>query len=134
MLSIDAFEGVDFAIEDSDLHNLQIGGPAHTREVRYVGQTRSTPEVRLYNHMSAANTGVQHPVYDWIRSLALGKPILIVLQRIEESAQILDSKREHRAHAAEVKWMKRFERFQLLQFVDKKRRAYRRLVNPCEDL
>jgi hypothetical protein len=102
----------------------------HNHEVRYVGQTRNAAEARLENHLLCAETGVQHPVYDWIRSLAPAQPILIVLQRIEESPQILNAKREHRAHAAEVKWMKRFERFQLLQFVDTKRRAYKRLVNP----
>jgi hypothetical protein len=82
--------------------------------------------------MVSATSGVQHPVYDWIRGLLPAKPIIVVLQRIEESTQILNAKREHKAHAAEVKWMKRFERFQLLQFVDRKRRAYQRLVNPTE--
>ncbi len=107
-----------------------------THEVRYVGRTRETPEARLENHLLCARIcarkGYAYPVYDWIRSLAPAKPILVVLQRIEESAGILDRKREHKAHAAEVKWMKRFEPFQLLQFVDKKRRAYQRFVNPDE--
>ena len=95
-----------------------------TREVRYVGQTRQKLEVRLENHMLCARKDYPYPVYDWIRSLAPAKPIPVVLQRIEESTHVYDPKREHKAHTAEVEWMKRFERFQLLQFVDKKRRAY----------
>lgn len=105
----------------------------HTHEVRYVGQTRQKPEARFDNHMICARTGYKDPVYEWVRSLAPARPILVVLQRIEELAQILDPKREHKAHAAETKWMKRFERFQLLQFVDRKRKAYKRLVNPNEN-
>ena len=103
----------------------------NTHQVRYVGQTSQAVEVRFKNHLDCARLNYDEPVYECIRSLRPSKPILVELQTVNHTRTIIrGAAQEHKAHAAEVKWMKRFERYNLLQFVNRNRAAYKRLVNP----
>jgi hypothetical protein len=99
-------------------------------QVRYVGRTSQKPSRRLGHHLSAAQRGVSRPVYDWIRSLGPARPILIVLQEVEYARiKRPDGLYESTPAAAETKWMKRFERSRILNSIDRRSAAYRRLVN-----
>jgi hypothetical protein len=103
----------------------------NTHQVRYVGQTCKTQKKRLYAHLSAAGRNFQKPVYDWIRGRAPEKPWIVVLQEIENKIIKSDNRTgyESAATAAEIKWMKRFQRSRLFNSILTNSRAYKRLVN-----
>jgi hypothetical protein len=108
-----------------------------THQVRYVGKTSKPIGERLGHHVGAARRNVKKPVYDWIRGLHPTPPIIIVLQEVRGVIGRLprgDGTYENAIAAAETKWMKRFERSQLLCEIPRSARAYRRLVNVEESV
>ena len=54
------------------------------KELRYVGKTHKRRELRLAEHISAAENGEAAPVYSWIRSLLEVElePVIFILARI----------------------------------------------------
>jgi hypothetical protein len=107
----------------------------NTHQVRYVGRTRQKAAQRLAHHIGAAKRGNKQPVYEWISSLLPAQPVLVILQEgivIERKGSgTYDTRRYwNTAEAAETKWMKRFERSQLLCSISRDSGAYRSLVNP----
>lgn len=113
-------------------HAIYALADPNTHEVRYVGQTSRTLAKRLYDHMTAARRNVRTPLYDWIRRLSPERPVIVLLQTVHNE-KVADSrgKYESTAITAETKWMKRFERSQLLTPIARDSRAYRKLVNPA---
>jgi len=114
-------------------HTIYALADPKTFQVRYVGRTSQKPSRRLVHHLSAARRGVSQPVYDWLRSIAPARPILVVLQEVEY-ARITraNGAYESTPAVAETKWMKRFERSSILNSIDRRSAAYRRLVNAAE--
>ena len=111
-------------------HSIYALADPNTHEVRYVGQTTQPLSRRLAHHMGAARRNVQKPVYDWLRSLGSKSPIIVCLQTVDSVTSKSNERTgyESTAMAAEVKWMKRFERSICNSIV--RNRAYRKLVNP----
>jgi hypothetical protein len=106
----------------------------NTNEVRYVGRTRQAATQRLTHHITAAKRGHSRPVYEWIRGLLPQHPFMVILQddiEVERKGSGSHSERRYWAtdEAAETKWMKRFERSQLLCSIPRNSGAYRRLIN-----
>jgi hypothetical protein len=102
-----------------------------THCVRYVGRTSQTLEQRLAHHIGAARRGkVASALYAWIRSTNY-KPTIVLLQTVEPGeVRLPDGRYENPASAAEIKWVKRFERSQLTnRWIDRECRAYKRLIN-----
>jgi hypothetical protein len=102
----------------------------NTHQVRYVGRTNQTAVQRLGHHLGVARRGSPRVVYDWIRSLLPEQPLLVIL---EEGIKVLTMGSNHKwstDHAAETKWMKRFERSQLLCEIPRHSQTYKSLVNP----
>ena len=104
----------------------------NTHKVRYVGRTSESAGKRLRHHITASRRcKLPPPLYEWIRSLSPSKPVLVVLQEVVCATVLVeDGRREYTASAAEAKWIKRFERGQLFNWIDRDSRAYKRLVNP----
>ena len=103
----------------------------NTNRVRYVGRTCKTVAQRLCGHLSPGKERESWPVYQWIRSLRPQEPIIVVLQEVEQikTACGRPGQYEDSVASAEVKWMKRFERSQLFNAINRVSRAYRKLVN-----
>lgn len=106
----------------------------NTHQVRYVGRTRKTINQRLKHHIASAKSGVKSPVYDWIRSLQV-VPVVVVLQDgidVKRNTSGAYSTRRYWTTdaAAETKWMKRFERSQLLCAIPRDSGVYKSLTNP----
>lgn len=102
-----------------------------SREVRYVGRTSRTLKQRRDEHISAAKRSVKlTAVQAWIRSIKY-RPATVLLQRVDvNKISNSDGRLENTASAAEIKWIKRFERSRLLNgWIDRECRAYKRLVN-----
>src|SRR5579863_373085 len=104
----------------------------HTHQVRYVGRTSRGMAKRLKDHIGAAQRGVQKPYYDWIRTLLPDGPIIVCLQELDSQVgqkkySSKDGWQQSLVGTAETKWMKRFERSQLLCVIPRDARAYRRL-------
>ena len=105
----------------------------NTHRVRYVGRTTQTPERRLQHHISQAKRGNVRPVYAWLRSLLPTAPVVVILQErvpVERRKAYRGDTGWDTADAAECKWMKRFERSQLLCDIPRHSRTYKSLVNP----
>jgi hypothetical protein len=91
-----------------------------SRLVRYVGRTSQEIGERWEQHKGEARRGKNmRPVYAWLRRIRCGA-FVVLLQTVPRA----------QASAAELKWIKRFERYLLdTQFVDRSARAYKALVN-----
>jgi hypothetical protein len=107
-----------------------------TSVIRYVGRTQQPVKVRFKQHIANARRK-DTPVYSWIRSLQPKLPLLIVLEEgivekfiaantIKVSTGLHWTTGQH----AETKWMKRFEKSQLLCEIPRGSHSYKWLVNP----
>jgi len=109
-----------------------------TLRVRYVGQTNQTPKQRWRGHLNDAQSRNSKPLHAWINSLWPKHPLIVVLDVVEKKYVPAwpdgNGATESTVNAAEMKWMKRFERSGLLfNVINRTCRVYRRLVNPTPE-
>jgi len=89
---------------------------------RYVGRTSKSANARAREHIRLAHhDNGPSRLHRWIRDISPKSPAIMIAQVI-----VGDSKDAARA---EIKWQKRLERFDLLQWVDRTSHNYRTLVN-----
>ena len=109
-----------YALVDPDTHLVRYVGQCHNLESRYEG------------HLSEALRGTKKPVYDWIRSLGLKRPVILILQTVP--AIYVPRQKGNSISlpsVMEAKWLKRFRRT-VLNLRKKQCSVYDEFVNSPE--
>jgi hypothetical protein len=103
----------------------------HDYKVRYVGRTSCRMDKRLTEHIQFARRGDPRPVYDWIRSILPGTPLLVCLETCSKLVKKASGRGwRDAAEPSEVKWIKRFRRDCLNDLgQEEAKNDWRKLVN-----